>query len=200
MGETSQQGKPSQIPAVAAQIKARKETKTSPSRRIRRLLPKSHLNNSNDISTSAAFAQKKRQKRKKASLLHEVCLFNPESIITTGDGPTPEKFFLCDKCPSTEELVKCRRFEDLSRHYSRSHHLRILKNASVFCREENCSFKVRPFFNFIHCKSKINRLFDCLVLESRRFEKALKLDSWIRNGIPDAHVCIDGRICSVEIV
>lgn len=156
MGETSQQGKPSQIPAVAAQIKARKETKTSPSRRIRRLLPKSHLNNSNDISTSAAFAQKKRQKRKNASLLHEVCLFNPESIITTGDGPTPEKFFLCDKCLSTEELVKFRRFEDLSRHYSRSHHLRILKNASVFCREENCSFKswrvedLRKHLNLTH--------------------------------------------------
>ncbi|XP_057375085.1 uncharacterized protein LOC130696035 [Daphnia carinata] len=156
MGGTAQQGKPSQIPTIATQVNAREETKTSSSRRVRRLLPKPLLNNPNDTTMPTTLTQKKRQKRKNASMLYEVCLLNPESIITTGEGPTSQKFFVCDKCPSTEELVKFRRFEEFSRHYGRIHHLRVLKNASVFCREESCSFKssrvedLRKHLNLIH--------------------------------------------------
>ncbi|KAI9554265.1 hypothetical protein GHT06_019537 [Daphnia sinensis] len=152
MEETSHQGKPNQFPAITTQINARKELKTSPSRRVRQLLPKPHIKNSNDTATSTASSQKKRQKNASS----EVCLLNPESIITTGEGSTPEKFFLCDKCPSTKGPVKFRRFEDFSRHCSRIHRLRILKNASVFCREENCTFKcsrvedLRKHLNLIH--------------------------------------------------
>lgn len=112
------------------------------STKTRRLLPKPPISNSTDdqLNTSATLGRKKRHKIF-STLNYEICPMNPDLVVTAGDGPTAQKLFVCDKCPS-EEHVKFGRFEDLSRHYSKLHHLRLVKNASIYCREENCSFKV----------------------------------------------------------
>ena len=143
---------PTEATTLNANMNVRVETIKS-SVKIRRILPKP--TSLNAVDTHAAFAHKIKQRQchnTAQSLNYEVCLLNQSSIITDGDGPTDVKLFTCDKCPPTsKEPVKFRRFEDLSRHYNRIHKLKLLRRASVYCREENCSFKVSTlFFNFSH--------------------------------------------------
>lgn len=116
--------------------------------KVRRILPKPPSDSSNAIDPALAFSRKKRKRafRNLAQALnYDVCLLNQDSVLKTGEGPTAVKMFICDKCTS-EEPVKFRRFEDLSRHYCKEHRLRLLKQASVFCRETNCSFKVNNLY------------------------------------------------------
>ena len=108
--------------------------------KIRRILPKPSLSHSTDpiLDTSTAFDRKK---RRFSTLNYEIRHMNPDSMVVT-TGPTTQKLFVCDKCPATEEPANFRRFGDLSRHYSKLHQLRLVKNACIHCREQDCSFKV----------------------------------------------------------
>lgn len=136
---------PGQVIAMTAKMDNREDSTTNSSK-VRRILPKPPPSSLNTVDPTLAFSRKKRKRsfRNKAQFLnYDVCLLNPDSVLTTGEGPTAVKLFMCDKCiPSKEEPVKFRRFEDLSRHYCNEHKLRLLKQASVFCREPNCLFKV----------------------------------------------------------
>ncbi len=143
--ESPLQGASSQVMTIDSQTNFSEENHGCDitSSKIRRLLPKPPISNSTDAqpNTPAALGQKKRHKNI-STLNYEICPMNPDVVVTTGDGPTAQKFFVCDKCP-TEEPIKFARFEEFSRHYGKIHHLRLVKNASVYCREENCPFKVQ---------------------------------------------------------
>lgn len=135
-------GNPSQDIVIAENMVHRQENNS----KIRPILPKPSSTGPNAVDPHIAFARKKRRRDCRniaQSLNYEVYLLNQSSVVTTGEGPTAMKIFSCDKCIPTEDPVKFRRFEDLSRHYCRIHRLRLLRHASVYCREENCSFKVR---------------------------------------------------------
>ncbi len=142
--ESSLQGASSQVMIIDSQTNFSEGNHgcDTTSTKIRRLLPKPPISNSTDaqLNTLVALGRKKRQKNI-STLNYEICPMNPDVVVTTGDGPTAQKFFICDKCPA-EEPMKFVRFEELSRHYGKIHHLRLAKNASVYCREENCPFKV----------------------------------------------------------
>ena len=122
------------------------------SAKVRRILPKLSPNKAKDLDSLTNSVRGKRQRKRRvphlnASSNYEICLWENDSINTLEAELVNKcafpKPFVCEKCGINNETVVFRRFEDLSRHYLRVHRVRLLRNASVICREENCTFKVR---------------------------------------------------------
>lgn len=79
---------------------------------------------------------------KQESSIHETYLFSQNSVVTIEDDTAIQQFFCCDLCSSAEPSVHFSTYKELARHFLVTHRLRLLKQASAACREDNCSFKV----------------------------------------------------------
>lgn len=111
----------------------------------RQILPKPPSNGENVAESRNSISKSNNQDgfgKISETLNYEVCLFNESSMIPA-DGEQSVSKFVCDKCNLSNKPAKFRRFEDLSRHYSRIHRMRLLRHASVQCREISCNFKVK---------------------------------------------------------
>ena len=93
-------------------------------------------------------AKKKLSKSAKESLItanFEAYLMPQTSIIPPTPGTNEIEKYFCDKCPNGASGHKFTRFDALSKHYRTIHQIRLLKQATVFCKEEGCNYMVLTF-------------------------------------------------------
>jgi hypothetical protein len=100
----------------------------------------------------------------------QVCILPSTSVIST-PGSAATKTFICELC-TDEPVHNFPKFVDLARHYLRVHQLRLLKQASAQCREQDCSFKVSIYSPF-----KMNKLWQFIDSSISAFLFFLVLES-----------------------
>ena len=73
----------------------------------------------------------------------EACLLSKSAIrIAPLLENSTQTVYVCEQCEENGERVQYNQFGTLARHYTRQHGKRLLKKATVICREEGCDYKV----------------------------------------------------------
>ena len=183
--ESASPGGPSQVVAMSTKSTdlLKRKTKT----RNLSILPKPCASSSHQTLTNSRLdlssiqkplkrrkktdANKKRPTEKNPNDL-EVCILPSTSVIST-PGSAATKTFICELCVD-EPVHSFFKFVDLARHYLRVHQLRLLKQASAQCKEQDCSFKVYLYISSLNYSSlkylwnsiSFYFLFNFIVLES----------------------------------
>ena len=101
---------------------------------------KHKIRNSNQNNRKSILSSKN---SKQGTVVHETYLFNQNSVVSIEDDTATQQFFCCDLCSSNAQSVHYQSYKELIKHYLVTHRLRLLKQASAACREDNCSFKVK---------------------------------------------------------